>query len=106
MILSRTDLKTTIAVDRSRYNLRKPFFLGWFFGDENFRIVKLLKILRCLEYYTNKCKHFYDYIPYLWYFLRYRRMRVELGVFIPVNKTGPGLYMPHFQGGYMQIVSK
>lgn len=97
---TKTALKNTIALDRSRYNLRHPVFLGKWLGDENYIVVKFLKKLRYLEYYTNKNKKTpLDYCLWAYYTFIYRRMRAKYGLWFEVNKVGAGLYIPHFKGG-------
>ena len=102
---TKAALQRAIAMDRSRYNLRRPILLGRLLGDENYKVVKFLKVLRHLEFYTNKHKSPLEYCLYIYYTLIYRRMRLKYGLWIEVNKVGPGLYIPHYRGGYMPIVS-
>lgn len=96
---TKAALQCAIAMDRSRYNLRRPILLGRLLGDENYKVVKFLKVLRHLEFYTNKHKSPLEYCLYIYYTLIYRRMRLKYGLWIEVNKVGPGLYIPHYRGG-------
>lgn len=99
MITSHKELRSAITEDQSKYHLRNPRFLGFILGDENYIVVLFLSCLRHLEYYTNKKKSIFDYIPYTYYLFRHRRMRLKYGLWINVNKIGKGLYIPHFRGG-------
>lgn len=106
MILTKADLREYIKADDARYTLRKPAILGWFMGDEGYVVKKYLHLLRYLEYYTNKKKKLWDYIPYTYFFLRFRRARIKTGIQLNVNTIGKGLYIPHFAGGiYANCVS-
>lgn len=99
MIKSKSDLKEYIEADEARYKQRKPAILGYFMGDEGYVIKKYLRLLRYLEYYTNKQKKPWDYILYAYYFYRFRRARIKTGIQLNVNTIGKGLYIPHFAGG-------
>lgn len=100
MINSKDDLKEYIRADEVRYGvMRKPAILGWFLGDEGYVVKKYLRLLRKLEYYTNKKKKVWDYVPFIYYFLRFRRARIKTGIQLNVNTIGKGLYIPHYAGG-------
>lgn len=99
MIRTKKELKEYIKADESRYHLRKPRMLGWLLGDESYVVTRYLNVLRHLEYYTNKRKLFWDYLPFIYYLIRHRRMSLSTGIRIGVNKVGKGLYIPHFGGG-------
>ncbi len=99
MITTKQELRNAINADRARYHLRKPFFLGWFFGDENYNALRFLNVLRHLEYYTNRPKNLLTIVPWIYYFLRHRRMRIKYGLYISVNTIEPGIYIPHYRGG-------
>lgn len=99
MIHNRKELKEYIRADEARYGKRNPRFLGWFFGDESYVVMHYLRVLRHLEFYTNKKKMPWDYIMYGYYFVRFRRLRLKTGIQLNVNTIGKGLYIPHFAGG-------
>lgn len=101
MIQNYCDLKDYLRADRNRYGHRKLKILGWFCGDESYVVKRLLKRLRWLEYYTNKKKSLWDYLPYVICFLLYRRLRLKTGIHLEVNTIGKGLYIPHYGGGYL-----
>lgn len=106
MILTKIDLREYLKADEARYTQRKPVFLGWFLGDEGYIVKKYLRLLRYLEYYTNKKKKAWDYIPYIYYVFRFRKARIKTGIQLNVNTIGKGLYIPHFAGGiYANCVS-
>ena len=99
MIKNRNDLKCYIAEDFKRYSRRKFKFLSWILGDESYEIKKYLYVSRHLEYYSNKKKLLWEYIPFAYYLIRFRRMRISLGIQLNVNTIGKGLYIPHYAGG-------
>lgn len=99
MINSRKDLDDFIKADELRYKVRKPIILGWFLGDEGFVVRKYLRTLRMLEYYTNKRKRIWDYVPFFYLLIKFRRLRLKTGIQLNVNTIGKGLYIPHFAGG-------
>ena len=99
MIKNRKDLQEYIIADEARYSLRKPRILGWFLGDESYVVVHYLRVFRRLEFYTNKRKHPWDYIPYAYYLFRHRRLSIKTGIRLVVNTVGKGLYIPHHLGG-------
>lgn len=99
MIYTRKDLQEYILSDELRYNKRHLVIMGWLFGDEGYVVMKYLNVLRHLEYYTNKKKYLWDYVPYIYYFLRFRRLRISTGIQLNVNTIEKGLYIPHFAGG-------
>lgn len=99
MIQSKLELKEYLDADRARYGKRRFKILGWACGDEGVIIVRFLRILRWLEYYTNKKKRIWDYFPYSILFVLFRRERLRTGLQLNVNTIGKGLYIPHFAGG-------
>lgn len=106
MISNKKKLKEYIKADEARYTQRKPTILGYIMGDEGYVMKRFLRLLRYLEYYTNKKKRPWDYIPYAYFFVRFRRARIKTGVQLNINTIGKGLYIPHFAGGiYANCVS-
>lgn len=104
MILTRKDLKNYIIADRSRYKLRNlpkivEIFLSWILCDESRYVLKYLKTLRYLEYYTNKKKRIWDFVFYVYYFIKHRRLSYKYRIQISPNVVGPGLYIPHLTHG-------
>ena len=86
MIKTKADLKEYIEADESRYTKRKYPILGWLLGDEGFVVKRYLRLLRNLEYYTNKERHLFDYVPYLYYLIRFRRARIRTGIQLKLGK--------------------
>ena len=98
-IQNRADLKEYLKADKARYGKRKPGFMGWVCGDEGYVVCRVLRMLRWLEYYTNKKKTIWDYIPYYLLFIVFRRERLRTGIQLNVNTIGKGIYIPHFARG-------
>lgn len=99
MIQNKQQLKEYIEADESRYYIRSPRFLGWLLSDESYFVLKYLKTLRWLEYYTNKTKYVWDYPILVYLLLKHRRLSLKYGIKIEPNVVGKGLYIPHFLGG-------
>ena len=99
MIKSKQDLKEYIHADRSRYELRKPMVLGWILKDESYMVFRFLRILRKLEYYTNKNRSFWDSLYYIYYTLRHRWLEHSSRIRLRPNIADKGLYIPHCIGG-------
>lgn len=91
MIKSKEDLRYYLEQDRLALwqTKKKPGIIG----DE---IWKLQILLRKCEYVHN-CKHgILGKIHLLFLKLRYRKIRIKLGVLVPLNVFGPGLSIAHY----------
>lgn len=100
MIRTKEDLKEYIRADESRYSLRHPKFLGRLLNDESYYIIKFLRTLRKLEYYTNRPrKNLAAKICHIYFVLKHRRLEYKTGIRIAPNIVGKGLYIPHLAGG-------
>jgi len=64
-------------------------------GGENYHVYKYIKLLRYLEFYTNKKKYPWDYILYFYYYLLHRRDILNYNIFIKPNTVGKGLSIVH-----------
>lgn len=102
MIRTKDDLNDYIEADRRRYHLRKFRILSRILHDESYYVTQYLYALRKLEYYTNN-RHSYNILPYVFWFLRHRRLSLKYGIRIAPNTVGKGLYIPHICGGGLII---
>lgn len=91
MITSKEDLDFYLAEDSKLYNVR---FFDRFIFNENYHILKYLKVLRKLEYYSN-CAGGGKSLLRLWYFWNYKRLCYKYRIKIGLNTCGPGLFLPH-----------
>ena len=74
----------------------------WIYGNESFRVVRLLRALRYHEYYTNLCKRemfFLNKILLRYYKIKHHRLEIKYGIKLGVNVLGYGVYIPHIRGG-------
>lgn len=100
MIKNKADLKEYLRADESRYSLRRPAILGWLLNDESYYVIKFLRTLRKLEYYTNlPKKNLASKICYIYFFFKHRRLEHKTRISIAPNVVGKGLYIPHLTGG-------
>lgn len=80
--------------DVLRYNI---------FGNESYRVFKLLKALRYHEYYTNLCKQgnasFITRILLRYYTIKHHQLEIKYGIKLGVNVLGYGVYIPHINAG-------
>ena len=105
MITTRKELKEYLKADYAVSFINHKWFerLTW---GENYHIYRYVKHLRCLEYYTNKKKQSWDYIPYLYYYLCHRRDILKYGIYIAPNTVGKGLSLVHPGFRRMDVVKK
>lgn len=94
MIQTRQDLHFYLRHDMSNISL-KHLFVKWISCSDDYILYILLKCLRHYEYYLNKKKHIYEYIPYLWYWWNFRRLRNKANIVIFPNTLGAGLKFIH-----------
>lgn len=94
MIRTRQDLKEYLKADYSRQNMDHPFYSRITFG-ENWMLWSYIKNLRYLEYYKNNRRGIWNKIMYSYHFLIHRRKSNKLGISVPPNTVGPGLFLVH-----------
>lgn len=93
MIRSKSELKQVLKAD-AEANDFKNRFKRWITWNDNYRIQRLLKLLRYVEYYQNNHGGI-NFIPYVWNLFNFRRMIVKTGIMIFPNTMGPGLIIMH-----------
>jgi serine O-acetyltransferase len=59
-------------------------------------VLRFQRLLRIVEYYDNRRRHLLDRILFALYWLRLQRMRMRLGLSIPLGVFGPGLSIAHY----------
>lgn len=101
-IKTRDDLKNWLKADFESYDFRHPI-LGKFTYGENSAMFGYMKILRHLEYYTNKQKRPWDIFLKGYYLLKLRRKNLKMQLYIAPNTVGPGFNMVHH--GYRRVDS-
>ena len=81
-----------IALNRSKRNVLETF-INIFVPDYiwNFQI-----LLRKMEYYKNVNLNPFQWIFYLFFKLKFRKLSLKLGFTIPENVFGPGLAIVHY----------
>lgn len=94
MILSKKDLREYLRLDYNVIGMRHPFYARITFG-ENWMIWRYIYVLRHLEYYKNKKRLFFDYLPYVYYYICHRYKSYKLGMTISPNSCGPGVHIVH-----------
>lgn len=100
MIKNREDLKFYLKKDCSSLH-KSHLFIKWLTNNEEFHLIMFMKYLRYTEYYMNKKKNIWDYIPYFWNAWNYRRLKIKTGIYIMPNKVGPGFNPVH--PGFIRI---
>lgn len=93
MIKTRKELYYYLEADSKANNMGNPF-LQWLSWSDNYRIHRLLRLLRYTEYYIHNHSGL-RIIPYMWYLYNFRRMRVKSGIVIFPNTLGPGVQIMH-----------
>lgn len=94
MINTKNELKSYISQDKKANHMEHHYLLKLLYGNDSARAFRYLKSLRRLEYYSNInniLRHWYRFIN--------RRLGLKYNIFIVPNTVGPGLYLPHLQGG-------
>lgn len=95
MIRTKEDLLNYMEQDNKRHNRNKHLFLKWLTRSDEIYPILFMKYLRYTEYYQNKKKKIWDYIPYIWYLWNYRRLKIKTGIYIMPNCVGPGFFPVH-----------
>ena len=96
MLLTRQDLRYYIECDARANSIkhRIDYYLKLFYGNVNACVFRYLVSLRKYEYYYN------THNPLrLWWRYRHRQLGLKYNLAIPINVVGPGLNIPHIEGG-------
>lgn len=97
MIRTKSELIYYISEDARVNGIETGGAIYWLkllYGNINACVFRYLKSLRKYEFYTNINSPF----RYWWRF-RNRRLGLKFNLAIPINVVGPGLYLPHIEGG-------
>ena len=103
MIQSKKDLHAYIKADCKIYGKKNSLFIKWLTRSDEYYIRAFLVALRHYEYYFNKKRNFFDFIPYLFWWWNYRRMKLKSGIYIYPNVVESGFYPIH--AGFMRFGS-
>ena len=100
MIQSRKDLREYLKADKNNAGFwrRLIYFLS---SSECYWPCKYIRTLRYFEYYLNKKRNLFDIIPYWWYRLKLRRLKLKTGIYIYPNSLGKGAFLVH--PGFMRV---
>lgn len=82
--LSKPKKESLTLISRVQYFFMKDYI--WEFQ----------KKLRKLEFLKNKNKNIFEWIQYIFVFVKYRKLSYKLGFTIPPNTFGPGLSIAHY----------
>ena len=91
-----------IKEDFSSYEMKYPIISRFTYG-ENWELFSFVKTVRYLEYYSNKKQYPWNKIMKFYYWIRYRKLCRDNGIYLPVNSAGPGLHFVH--RGFRHILS-
>ncbi len=98
MITSKQELLYYILEDAKANKVDPPggvrYYIRVLYGNVNACVYRYLKSLRNYEYYQNK-----KCILRYWYRFYNRRLGIKYNLAIPINTIGPGIYIPHIEGG-------
>jgi len=100
MIHTKEDLRRYIEAD-NRHGHNKHLFVKWLTRSDEVYPILFMKYLRYTEYYANKKKSIFDYIPYVWYWWNYRRLKIKTGLYVMPNCVDEGFFPVH--PGFMRI---
>lgn len=93
MIKTKEDLRYYLEADARVNKMGNPI-KQWLTWNDNYRIHRLLRLLRYTEYYQNNHSGL-RLIPYFWYLINFRRMIVKTGIMLFPNTIGPGVQLMH-----------
>lgn len=79
----------------------KHLFLKWISRSDECYIFLFVHALRHYEYYLNKDKSIWDYLPKLWYYWWYRYLKLKSSLFVFPNTISYGFYPVH--QGFIRI---
>lgn len=102
MINSKKDLKQYIQADYERQRMKHPLWARLTYGEHDLTR-RYLHTLRHLEYYKNNRHGIFNKLLYFYYFLRFRRNCIKMGMYIMPNTCGEGLLLPH--PGFIRVDS-
>ena len=74
--------------------MKHPFLASFTYG-EHALTRKYLTVLRKLEYYMNNRTTIFHKIFYAYFFLKYRKLCLQTGLYISPNSVDAGLLLPH-----------
>lgn len=94
MIKTRKELKEYLAADLARYGKHKPKWWTKFTFSETWMLYSYFRNIRYLEYYGNN-KNIRTIIPYLYCFLKQRRMALRYSINVSSHCLGPGFHFVH-----------
>lgn len=102
MIRNKVDLKRYIQADYERQRMKHPLWARLTYGEHDLTR-RYLCTLRHLEYYKNNRTGLFNKLLYAYYFLKYRRNCVKMGMYIMPNTCNEGLLLPH--PGFVRVDS-
>lgn len=91
-IRCRSELKQCMEADRIASGHTKRRSLAHCLDP----VLRFQRLLRIAEYYDNRRGHLLGRICFAFYWLRLQRMRIRLGLSIPLGVFGPGLSIAHY----------
>lgn len=100
MIKNRQDLQEYLQADKSNRSFFKRIF-DCLSSSESYYPCIFMRTLRYYEYYLNKDRGILDLLPYYWYMLKWRRLKLKTGFYIFPNTIGKGAYLVH--PGFIRI---
>lgn len=101
MITTRKELKQYLMADVLRYGRKVPGFKERLYCNEKWYIYKYVRSLRHYEYYYNSRRmggvatKTILFLPYLYWFFKYKRLSFKTHITILPNTCGPGLMVYH-----------
>ena len=101
MIQSKEDLRAYLNADQKMYGKPNRLFVKWLTRSDEYYIRAFMVVLRHYEYYLNKRRSLLDFIPYIFYWWNYRRLKLKSGIYIYPNVVGAGFYPIH--AGFMRF---
>lgn len=101
MIKSRKDLREYLEADKAQLGRPYHLFKKWLINAEDYYLRLFMVTLRYFEYYSNKKRNLWDYIPYLYYHRKFHRLQQKTGLYIGPNTVGAGFCPLH--PGFVRI---
>lgn len=90
---SKETLSRYLLADKKANGMISPF-RQWITFNDNYRIHKLLRLLRHVEFYKDRLG-FISKLMYGLYLIQFRRYRLKTDIMIFPNTFGPGLQIMH-----------
>ncbi|AGA79202.1 serine O-acetyltransferase [Echinicola vietnamensis] len=100
LIKTKEDLNRVLKIEKAKLNIKRPFLM-WISYSEGYRVYRFFKNLRYLEFYLNKKKNPWDYLPLAWRYWNHRRMKLKFSFYIHPNTLGEGFHLVH--SGFVRI---